>query len=370
MADGLVDGVGIVTAVAHAAETLPVVGSGLGGLHGVDHGLQGLNGVLAGGGLSGEHDAAGAVKDRIGHVADLGTGRAGVADHRVQHLGGGDHVLSGRGGFGDHLLLNDRYLVGGDLHPQVAPGHHGPIGDREDLVKIVHTLPVFDLGNDTDVLTAPLIQLRSDIQHILSPADKGGRDKVKVMLGGKAQVGAVLFGKGRQLDLGVGNVDGLIVGKGTTRDHQAVDLLSLNRLYPQLHQAVVNKDAGAGGDLVVQVLIGDRDPGLISLPLPGGQGKALALGKGNGAIFERADADLGSLGVQQGGHRPAKLVPDPAQPLIRGQVTFVRAVGKVEPGAIHAGEDQLAEHLLTVYGGAQGTNDLGFSCIHKVKIPP
>ena len=59
---------------------------------------------------------------------DLGPGGAGIADHGVQHLGGGDDRLAGPDGGLDHLLLEDGHLVGGDLHAQIAPGHHDAVG--------------------------------------------------------------------------------------------------------------------------------------------------------------------------------------------------------------------------------------------------
>lgn len=38
------------------------------------------------GGFSGKHDAVRSVKDGIGDITSLGTGRAGVDDHRLKHL--------------------------------------------------------------------------------------------------------------------------------------------------------------------------------------------------------------------------------------------------------------------------------------------
>ncbi len=83
------------------------------------HGLHRLHGVLAGSGLAGEHDGGGAVVDGVGHVGDLGPGGPGVGDHAVQHLGGGDHVLSVPQGIGNDVLLNDGNLGEVDLHPHV-----------------------------------------------------------------------------------------------------------------------------------------------------------------------------------------------------------------------------------------------------------
>ena len=366
VADGAVDGGGTVTGeVLPLAEVAaPVVGGVLGGFYGADHGLQRLQRVFARGGLAGEHDAAGAVKDGVGHVTDLGPGGPGVADHGVQHLGGGDHVFAGGHAFGDHLFLDDGNLLSGDLHAQIAPGHHGAVGHGQDLVEIVHALPVFDFGDDADGLSAPFVQLGTDVQNVLSLADEGGGHKIKVVLGGETQVLTVLIGEGGKLYLGVGDVDGLVVGKLSAGDNGAADVLPLHLGHGKLHKAVVDEDAGAGGHFVMEVVIGHGDPVFVPVPLPGGKGEPLAFSEGDGSVLKGADADLGTLGVQHGGHRAALLIPDAAQSAVGGQVAFVGAVGEVETGAIHAGADKTAEHLVIVHGGTKGANHFRFTQIH------
>ena len=62
------------------------------------HHGDGFDGVLAGGGLAGEHDGVGAVVDGVGDVGGFGAGGARVFDHRLEHLGGGDDGLAELGG--------------------------------------------------------------------------------------------------------------------------------------------------------------------------------------------------------------------------------------------------------------------------------
>ena len=165
-------------------ELAPVVDGALGLLHDAHPGAQGLHGVLAPGGLAGEHDAAGAVKDGVGHVGHLGPGGPGVAHHGVQHLGGGDHRLARLEALADDLLLEDGHPGGWDLHPQVAPGHHDAVGGGENLVDVVHALLILDLGDDAHVVPA---EGPEDLPHRLDvggPADEGGGDEVEVVLHG------------------------------------------------------------------------------------------------------------------------------------------------------------------------------------------
>ena len=58
--------------------------------------------------------------------------------------------------------------MGGNLHPQISPGHHDAVGGGDDGVQVVHALPVFDLGDDADVVPAARAQAGADI---IAPSD-------------------------------------------------------------------------------------------------------------------------------------------------------------------------------------------------------
>ena len=362
MGDGVVDG-GDAGLQAVLTEAAPVVDGGLGGLHGGHHGLNGLDGVLAGGGLAGEHHAGGAVEYGVGHVGDLGTGGTGVADHGVQHLGGGDDGLAGHGGSLDHLLLEDGHLLSGDLHAQVAAGNHDAVGCLDDLLQVVHALAVLNLGDDADVVAAVLVQAGADVLHVAGLPDEGSGDEVEVVLSGELQVLLVLLSEGGQQDVDIGDVDGLIVGQGAAVLHDADDLLALDLLDQQVDQAVVHQDMIAGGHLVVQVGIGNGNPLSSALALSGGEGEDVVLLQLDAAVLEGLDADLGALGIQDSSHGDTQLVPDALELGQLSQVALVGAVGEVEAGGVHAGKDQLTDHFLAVHGGTQSADNFCLSHI-------
>ena len=58
-----------------------------------------------------EHDRVGAVEDRVGDVGRLGAGGPRRVDHRLEHLGGGDHRLAVQVGLADDLLLHQRHFL-------------------------------------------------------------------------------------------------------------------------------------------------------------------------------------------------------------------------------------------------------------------
>ena len=338
-------------------ELLPVVDGALGLGDNAHHSLKGLHRVLAPGGLAREHHAAGAIVDGVSHVGHLRPGGPGVAHHGVQHLGGGDDRLARLEALADHLLLQDGHPGGGNFHTQVAPGHHNAVGGGQDLVQVVHALLVLDLGDDLYIVPAALVEDGSNSLHIRRPADKGGGDKVEVVLHTEADVRDVLLGEGGQLDMDPGDIDGLVGGQGAAVLHGADDFSVLDAVHPDGHQAVVNENLLAGGQLLVELGVGNGHPALVAHHLLGGQGEGVSRLQGDGFRLKAFDADLRPLGVQNGGHRAAHGVPDAFQHVHPFQVLGVTAVGKIEPGRVHAGADEGADQLLVIHCGAQGTDD-------------
>ena len=253
--------------------------------------------------------------------------------------------------------------MGGNLHTQIAPGHHHAVGHVDDGVQVVHTLPVLNLGDDADILAAALVEVGADVLHVAGLPHEGGGDEVEVLLHGELQILLVLLGEGGQEDVNVGDVDGLVVGEGAAVFHGADDLLAVNLLHQQIDEAVVHQDVVAGGDLLVEVQVGDGDLVGAALTVGGGEGKGVPLLELDAAVLKGLDADLGALGVQNGGHGETQLVPDVAELLELGEVALVGAVGEVEAGGVHAREDELADHVLVVHSGTEGTDNLGLSHI-------
>ena len=172
-------------ALAHefrGAEAALVVRVLLGVLGDLGHGLHRLHRVLACGGLAGEHDAGGAVIDRIGYVGNLRPGGTGVLNHGFQHFRSGDDPLAQHPAHPGQLLLNRRHLHIGNFHAQIAPGDHNAAAGGADLRHVVHAGPVLDFGNDLNVATAVIIQQSLNVQHILLCGDKGGGDEVHAVL--------------------------------------------------------------------------------------------------------------------------------------------------------------------------------------------
>ncbi len=89
---------------------------------------HGLDRVAPDARLGRQHHRRGAVDHRVGDVGDLGAGRLGRLDHRLEHLRRRDHELALAGGAGDRVLLHQRHARDARLHAVVAARDHHAVG--------------------------------------------------------------------------------------------------------------------------------------------------------------------------------------------------------------------------------------------------
>lgn len=183
----------------------------LGQQAGLVHHLDGLTRVVTLGGLTRQHDTVGTVQDGVGNVGNLSTGRARVVRHGLEHLSGTDDGLALDVALGNHHLLGDEYLGGGDLDTKVTTGNHDTVGGLQDLVKVVDTLLVLNLGNDLNLLTL-LAEDITDALDVAAAADEGGEDHVNIVLDTEPQVADILLGQSGEVYVGTGQVDTLAGG--------------------------------------------------------------------------------------------------------------------------------------------------------------
>ena len=74
------------------------------------HGFHRFRGVVADRRFCRQHDRVGVVHHRVRHVGNLRPGRHRVFDHRLHHLGGGNHHRVQGAGAVDDVLLNAHQL--------------------------------------------------------------------------------------------------------------------------------------------------------------------------------------------------------------------------------------------------------------------
>lgn len=183
----------------------------LGEQAGLGHHLDGLVGVVTLGGLTRQHDTVGTVKDGVGNIGHLGTSGTRVVCHGLEHLSGTDDGLTLDVTLGDHHLLGDEDLGGWDLDTKVTTGNHDTVSLLEDLVEVVDTLLVLNLGNDLDLL-ALLTQNLTDVADVATAADERSEDHVDLVLNTELEIGNILLGKGGEVNVSAGQVNTLAGG--------------------------------------------------------------------------------------------------------------------------------------------------------------
>lgn len=207
------------------------------------------------GGLTRQHDTVGSVKDGVGDVGHLSTSGTGVVCHGLEHLGGANGGLTLDVTLGDHHLLGDEDLGGGDLDTKVTTSNHDTVGLLEDLVEVVNTLLVLDLGDDLDLL-ALLAKDSADVTDVAATTDERGEDHVDLVLDTELQVADVLLGQSGKVNVGAGQVDTL-----TGRDVTVVETLNAQVLVVydledfEGKDTIVDIDELAGRDHLGDVLI-------------------------------------------------------------------------------------------------------------------
>lgn len=222
---------------------------------GLVHHADGVLGVLALSGLTRKHDAVSTVENSVGNVRNLSTSGAGVVGHGLEHLSGADDGLASDVALGDHHLLGNEDLGGGDLNTEITTGNHDTVGLLENLIEVVDTLLVLNLGNDLDLL-AVLTEDLTDVLDILTTADERGEDHVDAVLDTEAEISDILLGQGGKIDISAGEVDTLLGGNEARvegADLQGLVINDLNDLEGE--DTIINVDELAGGNDLGDVLV-------------------------------------------------------------------------------------------------------------------
>ena len=198
--------------VFNGTEALDIGSILLGFLGNAGHIANGFHRVLTGCGLTGEHNGRGAIINRIGHVVDLSTGGTGVIDHGFQHFGSGNNTLAQHAALESELFLNGGQLDEGNFNAQVTTGDHDTGANGANLLHIVNTGTIFDLGDDLDILAAIVVQQLADIQHIFLARNKGCSHIVYILLDAEEDIFLVLFAEVRAGHDLVGEGHALTIG--------------------------------------------------------------------------------------------------------------------------------------------------------------
>src|SRR5262249_27064051 len=137
--------------------------------------------IIALGRFTTQHDAVGTIQYRITHVADFSTCRPGIVCHALKHLSCADGGFAGNVTLGDHHLLRNEDLSGRYLNAQITACDHDTVRLFENLVEVIDTLLVLNLGNDLNVLSS-LTQHLANMFDVARLPNETGEDHVNLVL--------------------------------------------------------------------------------------------------------------------------------------------------------------------------------------------
>ena len=225
------------------------------------HRRHGFRRVLASSGFRRQHDGVGAVQHGVGHVHDFGAGRHRVGDHRLHHLGRGDHRAVQGAGAADQFLLNaDQFRIA-DFDAEVATGNHHHVGGQNNVVHRfvgANRFGALNLGHDLGV-AARIARQAAGIVQVFTGTREGDRQIVDANLGGGHDVRLVFFGQRFGRQAAAEFVDALVVGQRAANGHFGKHFHALNFEHFQLNAAVVEQQDVARHDVGRQAFIVDTD---------------------------------------------------------------------------------------------------------------
>jgi len=156
-------------------------------------------------------------------------------------LGGDNDRLASDVALGNHHLLGQKDLAGGDLNTKVTTSNHDTIAGPQNLVEVGNTLLVFDFDDDLDVGTLGTKD-GTDIGHILSATNKRSKDHIDTVFNTEEEILLVLLRKSRKIDIGLGKVDALAGGDVSVVDGADSDICAIDGEDKERKNAIVNVD--------------------------------------------------------------------------------------------------------------------------------
>jgi hypothetical protein len=262
------------------------------------------------------------------------------------------------------VLLDLRHALGRHLDPEVAAGDHDAVDLAQDLAEALHRAGLLDLRHQLGVGALAREVVAREEEVVAAPHERH-RDPIDVEAGAELQVLDVLVGQRRDREVGVGEVDPLVVREHPAERHLGADRRRLDPDDPQRQAAVVEEEGVAALHVVAEPGVGHPDAGRVARAVVGaGERERRALDQDDLVVDEAADADLGALQVLQDADVDAELVGDLADALDVGAVDVGGAVGEVEAEDVDARLDELTDPLGRARGGPEGRDDLRAARLH------
>ena len=276
--------------------------------------------------FSGKHSRTCSLEDRIGNVCSLCTGWSRMRDHGVKHLCCSDDRFACCINFLDDLLLDNRYIFRWNLNTHVTSGDHNTVCCFDDLIDIVNTLLVLNLGNDLDFFTAVFFQDFSYFTDIISSTCKRCCNKVKSFLNTEKKVIMVFLADKWHLQVCARNIDTFFITNYTCVDNFTYDIFSCDILNFQIYKSVINQNVSAWFYILIKFFISNAYVLVSSFDIFICKCKNLSFFQRNLTILEASKSDLRSLCIKKCCNRSVIFLAKFSQLLDTSSLFIVRSM--------------------------------------------
>jgi len=172
------------------------------------------------------------------------------------------------------------------------------------------------------------------------------------------QIRHVFLGQCSPVQPSAGQTDSLMVSENPARHDPTPHVRAIRRQYFEMNQTVISEDPIPGPNFSEE--FGERGMSALSGPHdgPAGNGKLRSRPEQSRPPFEIPQANLWSGKVLKDGYRLSQLHLEGSDPLDDPSMFLMGAMGEVETGNIHPGEDEALKNLFGLAGGTDRTHDL------------
>ena len=152
------------------------------------------------------------------------------------------------------FALQNRKILEGTFHAEIASRHHDGISLVDDGVNVLHGVLILDFSNDlrwTRMVGHQFLQQR----HISGRTHEGEREVINVQLQTHSDIGAVFFSECWEINFRSGKIDVAAVSKFAAHLHFAFGYSLGKAQYAHPNEAAVDEDDRALFDVIEKIWI-------------------------------------------------------------------------------------------------------------------
>ena len=192
----------------------------------------------------------------------------------------------------------------------------------------------------------------ADRQDIFAALDERSGNPVHIHAAAKFDVGGIGFRNGRQVDGNARYGNALAVAHLAAVEDLRMDIFAFDADNFQVDQAVRQEDVVAGFDVLRQFFIVHGGNRFVAFDVTGRQGKVLAGFHHDRAILKFAQTDFRAFRVQEQCHRDTQFLGGSADHVDALFMFFMRTMGEIKAGNVHAGFNHLFDNFRGIGTGA------------------